>query len=285
MLQNAREYQHLLAGAAPDLDCVCCLEIDEIHGGLSVASLLNISSILFENWSLKPKRVTYSLREEGKSRRASFATIRNRFGEIEDEVGRSITYIEISGAGIEQNEISDVWTPCAFAGGAMQGRILNAFFFGPAPFDEGAQRYIELLRANRVEFASAQIFSFPWVYSPVAYFAGATYDHSDRRLGKLTPGGSARITNWRSHCHRGNRPSQGYMRDVYPLNILSREHICNELRGVSLLEWISTSPSRGEISEFGSKCIWRIADQHIAEVQRSLDEAGLLLAGSPPESK
>ena len=281
MNQNVCEYRHLLLGAPPDLDCACCLEIDEFAAGLPIASFVKVALSFFESWKLKPKRVSYSVQDDRRFRRSSIAVFQKRFGEGSNQIGESISYVGISSEGIQPDEISQVWTPRAFVGAAVQGRILNAFFFGPARLGASNSNYIDFLRAGPKDFASAQIFSFPLAYSPLSYFAGGAYQGNDKRLGAVSSAANARITNWRNHCYRGNRPSQGYMRDLYSLNVLSGQHIRREVQGLSLLEWISSSERRGVISEFGTKWLWRIPDSYVFEVQKLLEQANMLLAGEP----
>lgn len=127
------------------------------------------------------------------------------------------------------------------------------------------------------------MFSFPWVFSPAAYFAGAGYKHNVRKFGGLTEEDSARITNWQNHCYRGLRPSQGYLREIYPVNLISPLVLKNSIDGRPLDEWISDSKEHGKLSEFGAKWLWEIPYRDLPAVQKELDRERILLSGFAPD--
>lgn len=282
----SNDYAHLLRGVKSGLDCQICLEIDDLADAVPLETFMNEALSFFQTIGESPKRVTYSLRSEGKARRATVNVFQKRMmGQI-NTIGRTLHYVEITAPGYEPNDISDTWTPRAIAGISRHGRVLNAFFDGPARGDD-LQDYLLGIVHRAIggsNFASAEMFRFPWMFSPSAYFAGITYDHSVKQLGGPTFEDGERIANWSNHCYRGLRPSDGYMRDVYPINILTDKHLRRQVGGHTLREWIADDPRRGKIEQFDRKFLWQIPDDQLVAVQSALDANRLFLSGFPPDT-
>lgn len=76
-----------------------------------------------------------------------------------------------------------------------------------------------------------------------------------------------------------NRHLQGYLRDVYPLNVISRPHLDKLVHGTPLGDWIHQTPERGILRPLaGGAWLWRIDEQQVPQIQAELERAGLLIA-------
>jgi hypothetical protein len=139
------------------------------------------------------------------------------------------------------------------------------------------------IRKFRVSFAAAYIFSYPLVFSPIAYSIGLSYSPNKKRLGFVTDRDAERVVNWASHCYRGHRASEGYLRDIYPINIIEQIHLERRIGDLDLQTWISAHNNRGRLSVYEDKMLWIIDDEYLLSVQHCLDRAKLLLSAFSPE--
>ena len=72
---------------------------------------------------------------------------------------------------------------------------------------------------------------------------------------------------------------QGYLRDIYPLNVLSAPHLHMPVNGVPLADWIRVSADRGTLRPLaGGAWLWRIDEPHVPAITAELEQAGLLIA-------
>jgi hypothetical protein len=84
-----------------------------------------------------------------------------------------------------------------------------------------------------------------------------------------------RISTWMHERSRENRHLRGYLRDVYPLNIISSCHLTRDVKGISLEQWINEDPSRGHIAQLSDDAwLWKIPEHHLAEVHTELQSSG-----------
>jgi hypothetical protein len=94
-----------------------------------------------------------------------------------------------------------------------------------------------------------------------------------------------RIGAWFREIIGANRHMRGYLRDVYPLNVISEPHLSQRVGGMPLADWIGQSPQRGTLRSLpGDAWIWRIDESNVDAVRAELVQTGLLIA-YPPASK
>jgi hypothetical protein len=90
-----------------------------------------------------------------------------------------------------------------------------------------------------------------------------------------------RISMWMHERSGANRHLHGYLRDVYPLNILSSCHLSRQVGNVSLARWIDQNPDRGYLSELSTSAwLWKVPQSCLGEVQAQLRYAGCTIV--PP---
>jgi len=103
---------------------------------------------------------------------------------------------------------------------------------------------------------------------------GTTSGFSDEEMAEAD-----RIGSWFRERLAGNRHLSGYLRDVYPLNVLSEPHLSRRVDGIPLAEWISQSQKRGTLRELpGNACVWRIDESNVDGVRAEMIKTGLLIA-------
>jgi len=169
------------------------------------------------------------------------------------------------------------WT--VTAGFSIGGRTKTVFFcFDDTvrTFDHGFLLELigELSESCEVTYGIA--YQRPFELGPAAYALGAVvgldYGDEDAHL----------IGDWFRERMGRNRHVRGLLRDVYPLNFLSRPHLETPVDGQPLADWIEAAPGRGELAPFadGLWC-WSIPQQSLEDLRAILRPRGLLIAGHP----
>ena len=82
--------------------------------------------------------------------------------------------------------------------------------------------------------------------------------------------------------------SEGYFRDVFRWNYLSKTHLGRQIEGVSFRDWVSEpstqrgsigkAKTRGTLSFLDNGCaVWELTKSEMAEVRGRMLKAGLLM--------
>lgn len=119
-------------------------------------------------------------------------------------------------------------------------------------------------------------FQRPFVKGPDLYAygmaAGLGYSGTDRTE-------MNRIGAWMRERMVQNRHKNGMLRDVYPLNLLTKVHLDQEVEQHSFSDWIKGTQERGQLVYLGNEqWIWRLPDTLVESVRSSLRSAGLIIA-------
>jgi hypothetical protein len=276
-------YSHLLSGAASGLECASCLHVDDIGRPIDLDPFLEEAVAFFNRLGEKPKRVSYWLDHESKPRRSSLKRFMNNFLDAGHTIGTTFQGLSISGVGFEGNDMSDTWTPRSVFSCGRHGRTIKAFFQSPCNFGEERNILPKLPFCLFPAFSSAYIFEYPFVFSPLAYTSGISYGPNVKSWGDHNARDTERVTNWSNHCYRGHKASEGYLRDVYPVNVIGSAQAEALIGSVKLEDWIKQDPSRGILLPLNDKMLWEIGDRDILSVQRALDKFKILLSAFPPK--
>ncbi len=88
------------------------------------------------------------------------------------------------------------------------------------------------------------------------------------------------ITKWgNEYGGSKGRYRTGLLRDIYPVNFISEEHIMERVGNFSLQEWINLSPNHGELRALNDHLwSWHVPSQDILLVRESLLSTGILLS-------
>ncbi len=87
-----------------------------------------------------------------------------------------------------------------------------------------------------------------------------------------------RIAAWMHERLGANRHLHGFVRDVYPLNVLSSSHVSRDVENVSLGQWIQQSADRGDLKQIGGEAwLWNLDHNQIDSVRADLQRAGCLI--------
>jgi hypothetical protein len=123
---------------------------------------------------------------------------------------------------------------------------------------------------------------FPEEYGAEHYVAAVNTMPSGMRWGSNKEY-SARLVHWMNNIWRRKfRATNGYFREIYPINYLLGTHLDAPFRGAPLSKFMEATGSLRPC-EFNEKMYrWDILDENINEVRNELEPSGLVLS-SPAE--
>ena len=126
--------------------------------------------------------------------------------------------------------------------------------------------------------AYAHAFSFPAAYGPDFYLSS---------VGAVLPGESStantiynkRITQWRDKTwHERKRPSEGYIREVYPINFVTGKQLSIEFGDAKFIDYMKTV---GEVHkcDYGVDLYrWVVFDHNLEQVRQEMESSGVVLS-------
>jgi len=86
------------------------------------------------------------------------------------------------------------------------------------------------------------------------------------------------ITKWLHSYGYEKRYQLGDLRDIYPLNVLSKPHLQRKVNNQTLEQWIKSSSSHGELKQLTDKLwSWWMPQDKISPVRESLRDSGIIL--------
>jgi hypothetical protein len=146
-------------------------------------------------------------------------------------------------------------------------------------FEELSERVgYRLFRASGAMYATA--FDFPAAFGPDAYLSA---------VGAMPWGGDTlvnkeyrdRITRWRDNIwHRSLRPSEGYLREVYPINFVREQHLKRPLQGRPLSDFMERVGTL-RTSRFHDRVYrWDVPRENLESARQQLEPSGLVLSSS-----
>lgn len=263
----SNRYAHLLTGASRDLDTVCCIEVDDINSTVSSSTFFDqMIPVVFDSKLDGNEIIAYKTGASRSTVKRKFKSLnRNFFLECENH---SLEGIEVYSGSYDNSEVGATWNPLQYVGMWRHGRIFSAFAYS---MDWSVDRLsFERLAsfAGLFEFASSHCFEYPIVFSPLAYFHGLSFSPSHKRYGNFATQDAERIANWNSHCYRGNRPSDGFLREIHSLNLVGLSHKEKVFSG--------TDQTNLQLSVVGDRVLVTVED--LSAVQHDLDRDRVLLS-------
>lgn len=126
--------------------------------------------------------------------------------------------------------------------------------------------------------AYAHAFDFPAAYGPDFYLSsvGAVLRGES---GHANRGYNKRITQWRDRTwHEQKEPSQGYLREVYPINFLLAEQLQAWVFEKRLGEYATSVGELHKCNFCDNLYRWEIDHSELDDVRRYLEHSGLILS-------
>ena len=125
-------------------------------------------------------------------------------------------------------------------------------------------------------------FDFPTLYGPDAYLSsvGAIPRGTSSRENRNY---TARLTRWRDNIwHLGLRASQGFMREVYPINFLLEAHLGMPFQGRPLSEFMEKVGDLRPSDFHAGMYRWDVPIERLDVVRQELEPSGLILSSPTP---
>lgn len=275
-------YAYLLGGANPQLSAATCLYFDGISSGCHLEQTLDLVESWFGKFALKPKVLLVGGDKQVLSARYSMRTLRESVSD--HSVHRAIGTVEFFPKG--RAAIDDTWRPSVYFARSLRAPA-SSFFSINATLSEQATLTL-LLEGDRVfRSCAAYGFLFPAWFSPLGYYWGTSVEPSYRALGAWGNRESRRLSHWRDNAEIGIQQSNerrlyrvcdGYLRDVYPLMLLSESHLARRVGDGTLADALRR-PSLGQVSAESGKFLWRVHNDSLARAQQLLDAEDITLSG------
>ncbi len=273
-------YAYLLGEANPQLGCSTCLYFDGISSEIRLTHTLDLVESWFGRFDFKPKVLLVGGDKQILSARYSMRTLRQSVSD--DRVCRAIETVEFFPKG--RATVNDTWRPAIYFVRSLR-EPTSAFFCVNATLSE--QAALDLLREGDQVFRGCATygFLFPAWFSPLGYYWGISVEPSYRALGEWGGRESRRISHWRDNAQIGiqqssgrrfHRVCDGYVRDVYPLMLLSDCHLARHAGDGALADVL---PSLGHVSAEREKVLWRVRNDSLARAQQLLDANDITLSG------
>ena len=279
-------YAHLLRGAAAGLPCFTCLEMNEMFvepAGLGpqlpVDRFMDDVESLFETVGDTPFRVTYRLASAKTFRRKGYKAFVRKFRGASLCVLQDFSSIDVSSSGVNADPVSDTWLPRTAYIVERHGKIFNAFIQVPGEYKRWSGYLLELATGRFGKlFYSAQVYELPEQFSPTAYFRGIAYEPNVKNIGSWSERDRRRLTNWSNHCYLGLKPSDGFIRDIYPVNIMYTSRNFDHA-----LAWEGAMIAAGghTVARNDAIKISTFDFDRLNNSQDALDRVGLLLSSRP----
>lgn len=273
-------YIHLVGEANPSLNAATCLYFDGISPTLELGQTLDFVGNWFLKFGLKPKVLLISGDREVLAARYSLRTLKEAASD--SKVREAISSIQVFPEGRATNDAT--WQPSIYAAISLRQPV-SAFFSINATLDEQDVMGL-LLQGDRIfDSCAAYGFLFPAWFSPLGYYWGISVEPSYRALGAWGARESRRLSHWRDNAEIGiqqdgtrrfHRVGDGYLRDVYPLMLLSEGHLARRVGDGTLMDAL---PSLGHVSDGGAKTCWRVGNESLVRAQQLLDANDITLSG------
>jgi len=136
-----------------------------------------------------------------------------------------------------------------------------------------------LFHSTGVVYANA--FDFPAVFGPDAYLASVGTIPSGMST-RINEKYSTRITQWRDNRWKGLLSSQGYLREVYPINFVFDAHLNIPFQERPLSDYMKRVGNLN-VSEYNDKMYrWSVPTEIIERVRLDLESSGIVLSSPQP---
>jgi hypothetical protein len=277
-------YSHLIGAASSDLELATCIYFDGIAQNFPIRSTLDLIESWFSERASKPKVVLAG--KEGVKKLPRYTVRSMRSAASADEAGlrRSFDTLQFFPKG--RTTVDSTWRPSVYFAVSTR-RPASAFYCTSEVLDESWVLAHLLQGAANFRSVSAYGFWFPEKFSPLAYFWGMSVEPAGPWVGAWGKRESRRLSHWRDNTQIGIQTGDqrrffsscdGYVRDAYPLMLLSAKHFERHV-GDSTLGAAIGERHLGSISAKGERFLWRIPSEKLAEAQALLDSSDISLSG------
>jgi hypothetical protein len=281
---GATHVAHLVDESLPDhLAAATCVYFDGIADDLCIPDMLDLVEGWFLKYESRPKVVLVEPSQK-KVPRCTVKSLRAAASLDHAAFKHSFNTLQFFPKG--RTTVDDTWRPKIYF--AMSARRPTSAFFCVND-DVCATDLLPFLQMGDKVFRSCASYGFwfPERFSPLGYYWGIVVEPAGRKDGAWGKRELKRLSHWRDNTSIGimSGPDRrffgacdGYVRDAYPLMLLSQKHLSRNIGDTTLLERIKKY-NLGEIERVGEKCLWRIPTEKLTAVQKLLDDSDVTLSG------
>ncbi len=264
-----------VGNASPDS---CCFMFYDFKGLFSTEWLGMVESI-FSKFEVEPSLAAGSIDQKHSS--GNYRRIKKKLSSfLELSSKNSVLEIKIdAGVGLENNDFFACDSRVAFSVASY------GLSMGVVAVDrnlvENVTELVDSISELVFDYTGccyAHAFDFPSAYGPDYYLAS---------VGAVPKGYSTldnkayvdRITRWRDNVwHEGMRPSDGYLREVYPINFVLQAHLEQKINGRNLSEYMKSVGNLIEVNRRPGLYRWDVDEASIHIVRDELEQSGLILS-------
>lgn len=148
---------------------------------------------------------------------------------------------------------------------------------------EDSRQFLEMTASHVMQktgLCYGGVFSFPAAYGPESYLSSISAMPKGMKWGanKLY---SERITRWRDRtANDGWRPSAGYFREIYSVNIINKNHLEMRFNGGEFRNFADSFGELHSISSCESLYCWVIDEARLVQAQEAAETSGLVLSSA-----
>jgi len=276
------EYAHLIGDPGGLRDVATCLYFDGIRQDVTLDTLLDVAGDWYERHAHRPKvLIAKTAGEFPRLPRPTIRTLRDKAsGQKACDV---LETLQVFPRG--RSTIDDTWRPIIYFAASMK-RPTSLFLsvnatMAPGDVVEGLQQTASLLGSD-----AAYAFRFPRILSPLAYFWGIVVEPAGRDSPCWQKQKSRRLSHWRDNTsigiegdggRRWYSAGDGYVRDAYPVMLLSPAQLGRQVGSASLQDEILRR-KLGALSKTAAGYLWSIPGGKLMEAQDLLDESRISLS-------
>ena len=145
--------------------------------------------------------------------------------------------------------------------------------FRPTP--EGLNSIADKVRAS-YEYTYAYSYRINKCYGPTFHAVGMIYHQVSGAVDvPLSAQEVSRASRWARSLRSGDHLSK--LRDVYPWNVLSSNHLSLQVGGVSLRNWIESDLRNGHIQAIGDdRWLWIVSEDRCVAITAVLESTGVI---------
>ena len=280
---QTQPYAHLVSEDLPGSpEVASCVYHDGLPAEGRFLDILDLVEGWFAAFSSKP-RVVLTKTRAGNSPRHTLKSLRSAATHDDAAFMRDVRTVQFFPKG--RSTVDDTWRPSVYATVSFE-RPASAFFCVNQSLP--ATALLRQIQSGEQCFSASASYGFwfPQQFSPLGYFWGITVQPA-RRYGNWTSRHARRLSHWRDNaqiglCDKGTRryfsAGDGFVRDVYPLMLLSETHLARRAAGIPLRDRIAKE-GLGDIEPLGSKLLWHVPHRSLVTIQSLLDENDVTLSG------
>lgn len=285
MIYTSSCYAHLIGNAGNNLEPSTCVYLDGIASDYSLDGLMVFVDQVFAKEGCKPKIVLVGKKNDTKSSSRTIKWVMTAIAEGAEAFRQSSEELQFFPKA--RTTVEDTWRPSVYLGISIGSEPRAAFLCVNRLMDEAG--IIGQINAMNLIFRScaAYGFYFPRKFSPLAYFWGIAVNPGGDREGEYAIRESRRLSHWRDNAKIGilngstrklYNVCDGYVRDSYPLMLLSEKHLNRTVGAATLVDAIKQR-QLGSLTPDGEQFLWRVPYERLIEAQGMLDGNDISLSG------